>query len=329
MEHGEKKVKTHTSSDTIEIPLGKWKHTLTSNGWRTSSFVLGVAVIALLAYLSMGGAGASLSGEEAGAALVSFISAQGQQAELISVEREGALYKATVSVGGQEAPIYVTLDGKYAVPQPIPLTSEGAGAGAGTTPSAPVTVETGTSPSIGMKNAPVTIVEFSDYQCPFCRKFWSETYHQLKTEYIDTGKVRLVFKDFPLDFHEGAKPYAEAAHCAFDAQGDAGYFRMHDKIFEEQNKLEGGDAKTGPVRSTVPFVGKETLKKWARELGFTIDTCLDSGKYAQTVEDDLAYGKQMGISGTPGFFVNGQLIEGAQPYSAFKQLIDAELAQAA
>lgn len=329
MEHGEKKVKTHASSDTIEIPIGKWTHALTSHAWRTSSFVLGIVVIVLAVYLTMGGAGASLSGKEAGAALVAFISAQGQQAELVSVEREGALYKVTVSVGGQEAPIYVTLDGKYAVPQPIPLTKDDRGSGTRNTPSTPVDVEAGTSPGIGMKNAPVTIIEFSDYQCPFCRKFWSETYHQLKTDYIDTGKVRLVFKDFPLDFHDGAKPYAEAAHCAFDAQGEAGYFRMHDKIFEEQNKLEGGDAKTGPVRSTVPFVGKETLKKWARDLGFTIDTCLDNGKYAQVVENDLAYGKQVGISGTPGFFVNGQLIEGAQPYSAFKQLIDAQLAQGA
>jgi protein-disulfide isomerase len=327
MEHDHKKVKTHTSSDTIEIPIGKWMHALTSHGWRTTSFVLGILLIALFTYQLMGSGGASLSGEEAGEVLVSFISAQGQQAELISAVREGALYKVVVSVGGQEAPLYVTLDGKYAVPQPIPLTNE-EGTGTPRAPPAPVAVEIGTSPGIGMKNAPVTIVEFSDYQCPYCRKFWSETYHQLKKEYIDTGKVRLVFKDFPLGFHDGAQPYAEAAHCAFDAQGEAGYFRMHDKIFEEQNKLEGGDARTGPVKSTVPFVGKETLKKWARDLGFTIDTCLDSGKYAQLVADDLAYGQQVGISGTPGFFVNGYLLEGAQPYSAFKQLIDAQLAQA-
>lgn len=166
----------------------------------------------------------------------------------------------------------------------------------------------------GSETAPVTIVEFSDYQCPFCRSFYNSTLPQLRREYVDTGKVRFIYKDFPLSFHPQARRYAEAARCA----GDQGkYFDMHDKIFQEQEKLGQGTV-------DVPFD-----KQWAADLGLdttAFDTCLDSGKYAQAVQQDFADGVAVGVSGTPTFFVNGQQIVGAQPYSVFKQAIDAELA---
>jgi protein-disulfide isomerase len=117
---------------------------------------------------------------------------------------------------------------------------------------------------------------------------------------------------------------AEAARCVRDQRGDSGYFLYHDKVFNEQMKLDGGT-----VKSTVSYTDAD-LKKWATELGdinaATFASCLDSGKYASAVQADLAYGQQLGISGTPGFFVNGRILEGAQPFAAFKQLIDAELA---
>src|SRR3989338_5169830 len=133
-------------------------------------------------------------------------------------------------------------------------------------------------PVLGNKNAPVTIIEFSDYQCPFCRKFWTETLPSIKSQYIDTGKVKFVYRDFPLtSLHPMATPAAEAAECARDLYGgDSAYFKMHDKIFEEQNILDGGNAKTGPVKSTVTFTNND-LKSWAKELGYNIDSCLDSG----------------------------------------------------
>ncbi|HLF53928.1 MAG TPA: DsbA family protein [Candidatus Nanoarchaeia archaeon] len=175
------------------------------------------------------------------------------------------------------------------------------------------------APVLGEKNAQVTIVEFSDYQCPFCRKFWQETLPSIKKDYIDSGKVKLVYMDFPLGFHPGAVPYAEAARCAGE-KGDDAYYKMHDKIFEEQNKLDGGS-----VRSTIEYTGDEALKKWAKDIGYDIGACLDSGRYADAVQEDLSYGSSLGVQGTPGFFINGQMVSGAQPYSVFKQIIDAEL----
>ncbi|PIN89940.1 disulfide bond formation protein DsbA [Candidatus Pacearchaeota archaeon CG10_big_fil_rev_8_21_14_0_10_34_76] len=197
-----------------------------------------------------------------------------------------------------------------------------------TLPTQPSRVEVSADddPVLGEENAPVEIIEFSDYQCPFCRKFWTETFPLLKSEYIDTGKVRFVYRDFPLDsIHSAATPAAEAANCVMEQGGDEAYFKMHDKIFQEGNILDGGDANTGPVRSTVSFTN-EDLKKWANDVGYDIDTCLDSGKFRSEVQKDLNDGSSYGVQGTPGFFINGKPLSGAQPYSVFKQIIDAELA---
>src|SRR3989344_7101547 len=145
-----------------------------------------------------------------------------------------------------------------------------------------VTVEIGDSPVLGSKSAKVTIVEFSDYECPFCGRHFEQTYPQLKKDYIDTGKVQLVFKDFPLSFHPQAQKAAEAARCA----GEQGkYWEMHDKLFSNQQSLS-----------------VENEKKWAKELGLNtakFDSCLDSGKYASAVQADSNYGQSIGVSGTP------------------------------
>ncbi len=170
----------------------------------------------------------------------------------------------------------------------------------------------------GKQDAPVVIIEYSDYQCPFCRKWFEDAKTQLDKEYIQTGKVLFLYKDFPLGFHPMAPTYAQAARCA----GDEGkYWEMHDKIFEEQAKFGQG---------TISSLTKEDVKKWAQDMGLNsskFNTCLDSGKYTSAVQTNTAEGASVGVSGTPSFVIGkadgtGQLIVGAQPYPVFKSAID-------
>ncbi|MBI3334774.1 thioredoxin domain-containing protein [Candidatus Pacearchaeota archaeon] len=304
-------------SDMIEIPIGAFFKPFKQNPWMPTTLLLGIVTIILLIVLASGGVtGNVVSEDEATANLLAFINAQGQgNAEIVSVAQENGLYKMTIAFQGQQIPVYVTLDGSFLVTDPIPLTGGSASTGAsGPDTSQRVEVEIGSSPVKGLRTAPVTIVEFTDYQCPFCGKHHSETYPQIIQEYVDTGKVLYVLKDYPLEFHPEAQKAAEAARCAQEQKGDAGYFKMHDKLFENQDSLS-----------------IENYKKWAREIGVPgvkFDECLDSGKYADEVQADLAYGQQLGVTGTPAFFIDGISVEGAQPYSVFKQVIDAELAGA-
>jgi len=176
-------------------------------------------------------------------------------------------------------------------------------------------VNVGRSPSLGKPDAPVTVIEFSDYQCPFCERFFAGTLPALKKDYIEAGKVRYVFRDFPLDsIHPQARKAAEAAHCA----GEQGkYWEMHDTLFKNQRALM-----------------VENLKGFARDLGLKVEDfngCLDQGKYANTVSEHLAAGSAVGVTGTPSFFIgktaaDGTIeatsIRGAQPITAFRQVID-------
>ena len=162
----------------------------------------------------------------------------------------------------------------------------------------------------GDENAPVTMVEFSDYECPFCGRHFQQTYPQIVKDYVETGKVKLIFRDFPLSFHPQAQKAAEAAECA----GEQGkYWDMHDKLFK--------DGVSGGVIS---------FKQYAKDLGLDtakFNDCLDSGKMTSEVAKDMQDGQAAGISGTPGFIINGQLVSGAQPFSVFQQIIEAELAK--
>lgn len=166
-------------------------------------------------------------------------------------------------------------------------------------------------PMIGNKDAKVTIVEFSDYECPFCGRFFQQTYVQIKKEYIDTGKVNLVFKDFPLNFHELAKPASLAANCVFESEGNEKYFEMHDLIFSNQDSLS-----------------EKKLKEWAISLGVSesdYDSCIIDPEMSAEIDGDFSQGASLGVSGTPSFVINGELIVGAQPFSVFKKAIDAAL----
>jgi len=162
----------------------------------------------------------------------------------------------------------------------------------------------------GDSDAPVTIVEFSDYECPFCGRYVSETYPQILKNYIETGKVKYIFRDFPLSFHPQAQKAAEAAECA----GEQGkYFEMHDLLF--------GSGVGGGVAS---------FKQYAADLGLNtveFNDCLDSGEMAAEVQKDFNDGRVFGVQGTPAFFINGKLLTGAQPFEVFQQVIEQELDQ--
>lgn len=165
----------------------------------------------------------------------------------------------------------------------------------------------------GNKDAKVTLVEFTDYQCPFCKRHFDETDKTLQADYVATGKMRYVVRDLPLSFHDNAHPAAEAARCA----GDQGmYFEFHDKLFVSQEEW-----------SELPDAGAK-FKDYAFALGLnqgTFASCYDSGKYKAAVDADLALANKVGASGTPTFFINGTRVVGAQPLSAFTSLIEAGL----
>ena len=167
-------------------------------------------------------------------------------------------------------------------------------------------------PFLGDKNAPLTIIEFSDFQCPFCKRFRDDTFDQIKSQYINTGKVKFVYRDFPLNsIHPKAEKAAEAGECA-DDQGK--FWEMHDKIFEGQ--------------SIWATSGVSVFKQYAQEL--KLDTkkfndCLDSGKYEDEVNKDLNDASASGGRGTPYFLIGNQPLSGAQPFSAFQQAIEAQL----
>jgi len=163
-------------------------------------------------------------------------------------------------------------------------------------------------PSMGDKDAPVTIISFTDFQCPYCSRFVLQTFPEIKKTYIDTGKVRFVLRDFPLPFHQFSQKAHEAAECA-NEQGK--FWEMHDLLFGNQDKLSITD-----------------LKQFAKDLSLDsakFDSCLDSGKFASEVAKDASDGQAAGVSGTPSFVINGKLLVGAQPFSAFQQAIDAAL----
>lgn len=171
---------------------------------------------------------------------------------------------------------------------------------------------------LGDADAPVTLVEFSDFQCPYCRSFYNETFSQIKEQYVDTGKVKFVYRDFPLSFHDGAVPAALAAECARDQGGDDIFFAMHDLIFEGQNELGDGTVK----------IPNESLMSYAEELSLDMNEfkdCFESEKYIEEISDDFNEGQRIGITGTPGFVLEGELISGAQPFSVFSSAIDKAL----
>jgi protein-disulfide isomerase len=177
-------------------------------------------------------------------------------------------------------------------------------------------------PVLGDKNAPVTIVEFSDYECPFCKRHFDETLPQLIKNYVDTGKAKIVFRDFPLSFHDPmATKEAIAANCAGKQGGDTAYYTYHDEIFTRTKSNGNG-------------LSEADLTTIATDLGLNLssfNTCLLDPVQANEVKKDIADGTAAGASGTPTFVIgrsnssgeiDGDLVVGAQPYGAFQAIID-------
>ncbi|NIM51711.1 MAG: thioredoxin domain-containing protein [Gemmatimonadales bacterium] len=173
-----------------------------------------------------------------------------------------------------------------------------------------VQVATEGRPYQGPEDAAVTLVEFTDYECPFCAQYFQLTYPNLLAKY--EGKLRYVIRNFPVNsIHPRAQKAAEAAECA-DDQGK--FWEYHDILFQRQTALE-----------------VESLKRYAAELGLdaeAFDRCVDSGEKAAVVFRDLQDGLNYGVRGTPTFFINGRMLVGAQPLAVFESYIDAAQAAA-
>lgn len=170
-------------------------------------------------------------------------------------------------------------------------------------------IEIGNAPVTGGKDAKVTIVEFSDFQCPFCAK-GADILNQLKKKY--GNKIKVVFKNFPLPFHNHAEDAAVAGLCA-NEQGSNYFWKMHDQMFANQDALDN-----------------DGLKKTAKKIGLKMDQfekCLSEKKYLSQVKSDMEEGRKIKVKSTPTFFINGQLINGAQPVEVFSEIIDEELSR--
>lgn len=163
----------------------------------------------------------------------------------------------------------------------------------------------------GSDNAPVQIIEFSDYQCPFCEKWYNETLTQLRP-YIEDGTVQLIFVDYPLSFHPQADEAAQVARCVGEIGGNDAYWEIHDRLFETLATWSGQNT-PGPIfNDLVDGMGLD---------GDAVEACMNSNKYLEQVQMGINEGNRLGVSGTPTFFINGNRLVGAQPWSAFEGYI--------
>ncbi|MBI3618656.1 thioredoxin domain-containing protein [Candidatus Peregrinibacteria bacterium] len=187
------------------------------------------------------------------------------------------------------------------------------------TPPAATAPATGVGPTLGKADAPVTIVEFTDFQCPYCGKNYQQTFPDIKKNYVDAGKVKYELRMFPLtSIHPNAMAAAEAAMCA-NAQGK--FWEMHEKLFSTQGTWSGESDATG------------TFKTYASALGLnatTFASCLTNHETQAQIQKDMADGSAAGITGTPGFWIEGpngktQLVSGAYPYATFQTAFDSML----
>ncbi len=183
-------------------------------------------------------------------------------------------------------------------------------------PGAKVNVAVGNFPIMGNKDAKVTIIEFADFRCPFCEQFFTNTEPQIIKDYVDTGKVKFTFRNFAF-LGPASTVAANAAECAND-QGK--FWDFYSYLYKNQ-----------PPETDTTMYNTDTLTQAAVSLGMNdsqFRSCLDNKTDDAKVSKDMADGQAAGVSGTPTFFINGISLVGAQPYSAFKQIIDQELAKA-
>jgi protein-disulfide isomerase len=219
-----------------------------------------------------------------------------------------SLTTAAAPAGGAQQPVAIVVT---ATPPPTPL---------------PVVYDISTdgAPSRGPADAPITIVEFSDYQCPYCWRWHVQVYDALMAKY--PNQIRFVYRNFPLSFHQNALAAAEAAMCAGDQDK---YWEMHDALFDAQSLLND---QAGTVLEQTQY------NQFATDLGLDVtafEECMTTHKYQQAINDDMAYAQSLpndstgepAVGGTPTFFINGHRLGGAYPIEYFSEIIDAELAK--
>lgn len=319
------------SSEHIQHTITEPKKKKGELFWKVTTLVL-VILLVFFIFTTFTGYGNKITGgvihiseQEASDKVISFINSNLLQppttASLKDSQELDDLYKFTIDVAGREIETYATKDGKILFPQGIDLTAPILNE----EPQQEVKeVDISGEPVMGRSDAKVTVIEFSDFQCPYCgaaagtdqmlidqfkssNPDWEAPVPKLK-ELAKEGKIKLVFKQFPLNFHQYAQKAAEASECAYE---QSKFWEYHDLLFTNQNALDTAD-----------------LKKYAADLGLDtakFNDCLDNSKFADEVNSDLTEGQSAGISGTPAYLINGKLISGAQPFSVFEQLIAAEL----
>jgi protein-disulfide isomerase len=215
---------------------------------------------------------------------------------------------ATITAGGRKQPVTISDDGRYVVfgeveditVDPYKAVME------------KITLKG--RPTKGGKDAKVTIVEYSDFQCPFCSRGYSTMENEVLKKYGD--KVKFVYKHFPLPMHPWAQPAAVAAECALQQKPEA-YWKLYDYYFQNQRDITPQNLKEKTLEA-LKGTGIDEAK---------FNECLDNNKTLETVKAQMAEGQSVGVTGTPGFIVNGRLISGAQPAANFEAVIDDELAR--
>ena len=314
-----------------------------ANPWILSTVVLGVVLVLVIFLRSSSGVtGHAIGADQASSKLLDFVNAQlnGQgNASIASTDVDGSLYKVTVNYNGQQIPVYVTTDGKYLISQPIPLDGSSATGTTGTTSTSTTTpaaslkisdLNLSNYVSIGNKSAKVTVVEFSDFSCPFCAaasgdnpdyvsymqqrdSTWEPIVTNLMKDYVDKGLVRFVYI-YSMG-HTGGHPASLVAWC-LDDQNPNFFEQFYPLAFANQADVED-QSKMIKLGETIKGVDSTKL-----------EACVNSGKYNSRFAAEQSIADQVGASGTPAFFVNDvYAAKGAESYTSFKQAVDAALAQ--
>lgn len=323
---------------SIESPRG-FNFKVDKNTMLMGMAILAILIAGTLIFMSYGNnvpsflLGSDASNKNAAQKAIDYINSggflePGQVAKLGEVSEESGIIKFRVNIGANTFDSYITKDGKLFFANP-PIIIGKLPSTAGGTDKSTVKVSADDDPVLGSKDAPLTIVEFSDYECPFCKRHFQQVYPEIKKNYIDTGKVKLVYRDFvAVQAHNPlATSEAMAAECAREQGGNSVYFKYHDELFKRTNSNGNG-------------LALSQLAVIAKDLGLdsnALQACVDSNKYKEEFNKDnadaLSY-LPKNDAGTPSFFIGkssadgmieGALIKGAQPYTAFQTVIEALL----
>ena len=284
------------------------------NLWKIATAILAIIVVVMLINSSATGNATLDNPEDVGQEVVGYVTTlSGGQAipTLKEVTTENGLYKVTLDLGVLgESELYVSPDRKLLLTG-IPIDElentenlEDTEVETQEVRDNIVLEATLDDHVLGQEDAKVTIIEYSDFECPFCGTLNKDTISKIKEQYIDSGQVKIVFRHFPLEFHENAQKSAEASECAAE-QGK--FWEYHDVLFDNQDNLN-----------------IENLKEYASDLSLDTEKfneCLDSGKYESKVLSHISEGIQLGITGTPTSYINGQVLSGAQPFESFDEII--------